>query len=325
MTVNANFDTLTATTLMNYRKTLEDNIFTSNPLFYWLKEKGNMKVDNSGGTKIVCPLMYGMNNTAKSYSGYDTIDIIPQDGISAAEYTWAQYAVGITISGEEEFKNSGEGRLINLLEAKIKQAELSLIDKFAEHLFAASPATNDINSIPKIVTADGYSAAGVGGIINTSGVNAWWANQYTSGTHTTAAFDKLIADVQLILLKCAKGNDRPDIGIFDQATYSGLEGLLVKTINFIPQLKNVKAAEIGYDNYIVKGCTIMYDENALPAASPIFLNTKYIQLVTGAGKDFVNTPFIKADNGDYKTCMILWYGNLVCSNRARQGTIVTVT
>ncbi len=86
MAVNSNFDTLTATTLKNYRKTMEDTIFTSNPLFFWLKEKGRMKVDNTGGTQIICPLMYGKNSTAKSYSGYDVIDVIPQDGISAAEY-----------------------------------------------------------------------------------------------------------------------------------------------------------------------------------------------------------------------------------------------
>jgi len=325
MTVNANFNTLTATTLANYRKTLEDNIFTSNPLFYWLKEKNNMKVDNSGGTKIICPLMYGMNSTAKSYNGYDVIDVIPQNGISAAEYEWKQYAVGITISGREEFQNSGEGRLINLLESKIKQAELSLVDLFAADIFkaAASVGTNDLVSLPTFVSADGYGT--VGGITNSSGVNAFWANYYTSGTKTTTAYDKLIADCFLVLLNTAKGNDRCDLGIMDATTYSALEGLLVKTINFVPQLKNTKAADVGYDNYRVKGCTIMYDENCSPAMSPYFLNTKYIQLVTGAGKDFVNTPWIKPDNGDYKTSMILWYGNLVCSNRARQGTIVTIT
>ncbi len=115
-----------------------------------------MKTDNSGGSKIVIPLMYGMNDTAKSYNGYDVIDVTPQDGMSAAEYEWKQYAVGITISGREEFQNSGEGRLINLLESKIKQAEMSLIDKFAAHMFTASGSsgTNDIYAVPWGWTGD---------------------------------------------------------------------------------------------------------------------------------------------------------------------------
>jgi len=322
MAVNSNFDTLTSTTLANYRKTMEDNIFTSNPLFYWLKEKGNMKVDNSGGEKIICPLMYGKNDTAASYNGYDVLDVIPQNGMSAAEYEWKQYAVGITISGREEFQNSGTGRLINLLEAKIKQAELSLIDLFADDLAKASPGTNDITSIPYVCPNAGYGE--LGGITSTGSANTFWTAYDLQGTHTTTAYDELIADTYDVLLNTSKGNDRCDIGIMGSAVYLGLEGLLVKTINFIPQLKNVKAADIGYDNYRVKGCTIMYDEN-IASDDAYFLNTKYIQLVTGAGKDFVNTPFIKPDNGDYKTCQILWYGNLVCSNRARQGVLHTIT
>ena len=320
MAVNANFDTLTATTLKNYRKTLEDNIFTSNPLFYWLKEKGNMKVDNSGGEKIICPLMYGMNNTAKSYNGYDVIDVTPQDGLSAAQYEWRQYAVGISISGREEFQNSGEGRLINLLEAKIKQAELSLIDLFAADLFATSQVATAVDSLYLMVSDDGTGT--IGNIV--SGTYTWWKNYYTSGASTSVAWENIIPKTFDVQLNTAKGNDRVDIGIMPSAVFLGLEAALVKTINFVPQLKNTKAADVGYDNYRIKGCTLMYDENCT-AAQAYFLNTRYIELVTGAGKDFVSSPWIKPDNGDYKTSMIMWYGNLVCSNRARQGKLVTIT
>lgn len=322
MTVNANFDTLTATTLKNYRKTLEDNIFTANPLFYWLKEKKQMKVDNNGGERIIVPLMYGQNGTAKSYSGYGLIDVTPQDGFSAAEYEWKQYAVGISISGKEEFQNSGEGRLINLLESKIKQAELSLIDLFAGDLFkaAASVGTDDLISIPTMLTTDGTGT--VGGI--DSSANTWWKNYYASGASTSVAYENIIPKTFDILLNTSKGNDRCDIGVFPSAVFLALESQLVKTINFLPGMKNQKAADVGFDNYSIKGCTIMYDENCT-SATGYFLNTKYIQLVTGDGKDFVNTPWIKPADGDYKTCMILWYGNMVCSNRARQGSLVTIS
>ncbi len=322
MVVNANFNTLTATTLENYKKTLTDNIFTANPLFYWLKEKDKMKTDNRGGSKIVVPLMYGANNTAKSYSGYDLIDIIPQDGLSAAEYEWKQYAVGISISGREEFLNSGEGRLISLLESKIKQAELSLIDLFAADLFKASAlvGATDLVSIRQMISSDG--AGTVGNIV--SGTHTWWRNYFTSGAAAVTPWDNVIPRTFDVLLNTAKGNDRCDIGIMPSAVFLGLESVLTRTINFVPGLQDKKAVDVGYDNYRIKGCTIMYDENC-PPATAYFLNTRYIQLVTGAGKDFVSTPWIKPDNGDYKTSMILWYGNLVCSNRARQGTLINIS
>ena len=320
MAVNSNFDVLTTTTLKNYRKTMEDNIFTANPLFYWLKSKGRMKVDNTGGTQIICPLMYGKNSTAKSYAGYDVIDVIPQEGMSAAEYNWAQYAVGISISGIEEFKNSGDAQMVNLLQAKIKQAEMSLIDLMADDLFATSQVATALNSLKLMVSDDGTGT--IGNIV--SGTYTWWKNNYASGASTAVVFDNLIGTIFTQLLAASKGNDRPDIGIAGSTVYSGLEAQLIKTINFVPQLKNTSMANVGYDNYMVKGTTIMYDENAT-SGQMYLLNTKYIELVTGAGKDFVSTPWIKPDNGDYKTSMILWYGNLVCSNRARQAKVVTIT
>ena len=319
MAVNSNFDTLTATTLKNYRKTLEDNIFTSNPLFYWLKEKGRMKVDNTGGTQIICPLMYGKNTTAKSYAGYDVIDVIPQDGISAAEYDWAQYAVGISISGIEEFKNQGEARLVNLLESKIKQSELSLIDLMADDLFATSQVSTALNSLYLMVSDAGTGT--LGGIV--SGTYTWWKNYFVDGGSTSVAYENVIAKTFDGLLNASKGNDRPDIGITGSTVYLAIESQLVKTINFLPGMKNEKVADVGFDNYKIKGTTIMYDENCT-AGQIYLLNTKYIELVTGAGKDFVCTPWIKPDNGDYKTSMILWYGNLVCSNRARQAKVITI-
>lgn len=320
MAVNSNFNTLTATTLKNYKKTMTDNIFTANPLFYWLKEKDRLKIDNSGGEQIIVPLMYGMNSTAKSYSGYDVITITPQDGMSAAEFDWKQYAAGISISGAEEFKNSGEGRLINLLEQKIKQAELTLIDKFAEHLFQTSAATNDIGSLYDYVSDDGSGT--VGGIV--SGTYTWWKNYYVSGASTSVVFENIIPKVFDGILNASKGNDTPDIGIMPSAVFLPFESQLVKTMNFLPGMKNQKAADIGFDNYKIKGTTIMYDENCT-SAQIYLLNSRYISLVTGAGKDFVSTDWIKPDDGDYKSSMILWYGNLVVSNRARQAKVVTIT
>ena len=263
-----------------------------------------------------------MNNTAKSYSGYDVIDVTPQDGISAAEYDWKQYAVGISINGLEEFQNSGDKAVINMLESKIKQAEMSLIDLFAADLFKASGSigATDIDSIPKMVSSDGSGT--VGNIV--AGTYTWWKNYYVSGASTSVAYENIIPKTMDIILNTSKGNDRVDIGILPSAPYLGLEAQLVKTINFLPGLKNEKVANVGFDNYRIKGTTIMYDENCT-SATGYFLNTKYIQLVTGAGKDFVTTPWVKPDNGDYRTCMILWYGNLVCSNRARQGTLNTIS
>ena len=112
---NPNFDQLLATTLANYRDQLTDNVFTARPLTYFLTDKGRIRMID-GGTKIVEPLIYGTNSTVSSYAGYDTIGLTAQDGITAAEFEWKQYAASIAISGIEEAKNNGDQAILNLLE-----------------------------------------------------------------------------------------------------------------------------------------------------------------------------------------------------------------
>lgn len=125
MSTTDTYNALLSTTLRNYRKKLEDNIFIGLPLFYWLNEKGRKRTLD-GGYSIMVPLLYGENTTVGVYEDYDTLDVTPQEGITTAEYNWGQAAVSISISRAEERKNSGPHRLINLLEAKTMQAEKSL-------------------------------------------------------------------------------------------------------------------------------------------------------------------------------------------------------
>ncbi len=119
------YNALLSTTLRNYRKKLEDNIFVGLPLYYWLNEKGRKKTLD-GGYSIRVPLLYGENTTVGVYKDYDSLDVTPQEGITQANYEWGQASVSISISRAEERKNSGPHRLINLLESKTMQAEKSL-------------------------------------------------------------------------------------------------------------------------------------------------------------------------------------------------------
>jgi hypothetical protein len=73
-----NYDALLSLTLANYRATLQDEISTSNSLFFELKgrEDGWRSVSNLG-ERIEVPLMYEMG-TADFYAGYDQLDVTPK-------------------------------------------------------------------------------------------------------------------------------------------------------------------------------------------------------------------------------------------------------
>ena len=312
MAGNANFDALLSTTLANYRDKLTDNVFTARPLTYWLMDKGRIRTE-SGGTKLVEQLIYGENSTVSSYSGYEALSLTPQEGISAAEYDWKQYAASIAISGIEEAKNNGEHAIIDLLEAKIMQAEESLREGFNQMFFADGTGNSgkDWNGLGNLVE----SGNTVGGIDSSAVGNEFWRSyeENSAGALTLLQMATAYNSVSV-------GNDHPDVILTTQTLFEKYESLLQ------PQLRytDTKTADAGFQNLLFKSAPIMYDVHA-PAGTMFFLNSKYIKLVGHSDKWFKQTDFVRPENQDARFALIMCYGNLVVSNRAKQGKLTAKT
>jgi hypothetical protein len=308
-----NFDALLSTTLANYRDKLTDNVFTARPLTYWLSSKDRIRME-SGGTKIVEQLIYGQNSTVGAYEKWDTISLAPQEGITAAEYDWKQYAASIAISGIEEAKNNGEHAIINLLESKIMQAEESIREGFNQ-MFFGSPATSKAwNGLGNIVD----DAVSVGGIDPSISGNEYWA----SYVNDNGAVDKglTLLDMATAYNSTSVGNDHPDVILATQTLFEKYESLLQ------PQLRytDTKTADAGFQNLLFKSAPIMYDVHA-PEKTMFFLNSKYLKLVGHSDKWFAQTDFVRPENQDARYALIMCYGNLVCSNRKKQGKLTNRT
>jgi len=309
---NANFDTLLSTTIANYRKTLTDNVFTARPLTYFLMDKGRIRMLN-GGTKIVEPLIYGTNSTVASYSGYDTLSLTPQEGISAAEYDWKQYAVSIAISGIEEAKNNGEQAILNLLEAKIMQAEESMKEGFNQMFFGDGTGNSGKNWLGLGAIVE--SGNTVGGIDSSAVGNSFWQSyeENTAGALTLAQMTTAYNSVSV-------GNDHPDMVLTTQTLFEKYESLLQ------PQLRytDTKTADAGFQNLLFKAAPVAYDVHCT-AGVVYFLNSKYLTLVGHSDKWFANTEFVRPENLDARYSLIMCYGNLTCRNRKKQGKLTAKT
>ena len=203
-----NWDALSSLTRDKFLPVLVDNIFNSNPLAVKLLKNAE-KLD--GGRKIITPLEYAKNTAQGFYSGYDVLDTTPSDPVTSAVWDWKQAYANISISGEEELKNSGDSMVLSLLKSKMGNAERSLKDLFGTKLFGsgtAAPGSNEITALcGQGVAANGdYSAEAavvdvdtdtsvfhaVGNIDNCiigynrslGGVNSdsysWWDSKFTS-------------------------------------------------------------------------------------------------------------------------------------------------
>ena len=309
---NPNFDALLSTTLANYRDQLTDNIFTARPLTYFLQDKGRIRMLN-GGTKIVEPLIYAESTTVKSYSGYDSIALTAQAGITAAEYDWKQYAASIAISGIEEAKNNGEQEIINLLEAKIMQAEESMREGFNRMFYADGTGNSgkDWNGLGNIVEASGT----VGGINRATTGNEYWRS-YEENTATALT----LAQMSTAYNSVSVGNDHPDMVLTSQTLFEKYEALLQ------PQLRytDTRTADAGFQNLLFKAAPVVYDEHCT-AGIVYFLNSKYLTLVGHSGKWFSQTEFVRPEDLDARYALIMCYGNLTCRNAAKQGKLTAKT
>ena len=309
---NPNFDALLSTTLENYRAQMTDNVFTARPLTYFLTDKGRIRMID-GGTKIVEPLIYGQNTTVGSYSGYDTIALTAQTGITAAEYEWKQYAASIAISGIEEAKNNGDAAILNLLEAKVMQAEESMREGFNTMFYGDGTGNSgkNWNGLGNLVEASGT----VGGINRATAGNEYWRSyeENTAGALTLAQMATAYNSVSV-------GNDHPDMVLTTQTLFEKYESLLQ------PQLRytDAKTADAGFQNLLFKAAPVTFDVGCT-AGVMYFLNSKYLTLVGHSGKWFSQTEFVRPENLDARYALIMCYGNLTVRNAKKQGKLTAKT
>jgi hypothetical protein len=307
---NPNFDTLLSTTLANYRDQLTDNVFTARPLTWFLMDRGRIRMLN-GGTKIVEPLIYGTNSTVGSYSGYDSIALTPQTGITAAEFDWKQYAASISISGIEEAKNNGEEAIINLLEAKIMQAEESMRESFNQMFFADGTGNGgkDWNGLGNLIE-NGNSVGGIDGA-----TNSYW-NSYEQNSAGVLTFLKMATAYNSVSV----GNDHPDMILTTQTLYEKYEDLLQPQLRYTDN----RTADAGFQNLLFKAAPVAYDVHA-PSGTMFFLNSKYLTLVGHSSKWFAQTQFVSPEDIDARYALIMCYGNFTVRNREKQGKITGAT
>lgn len=303
--MNPNVGVILSTTLKKYRKTLVDNIHKSNAVWLFLKENGGTR-EEDGGERIVEPLMYGKNTTAKSYSGYEALDTTPQDGIDSAEYQWKQYSVSVSISGKEERQNAGTSRIINLLDAKTKQAELSLQEALSEGLFSdgTGNGSKNLTGLEAMVLTTGT----YGGI--NSATYTWWAAGQVETTSEALGLAKMRAAFNNASVG---GRDMPDLIVTSQTLFQAYEGLLTATVQ-VQSPGSKKLGDAGFQNLEFKGVPIVWDEQCA-SGTMYFLNTRHMKLVAHKDANFEVTDFVKPENQDARVAQILWMGNLTCNRR----------
>ena len=315
-TLFTTFTELVSTTYRNHRKEVADNVSNHNALFRRLTDKGRIRLED-GGLSIVTPLDYAANSTYQRYSGFDVLNVAASDVISAAEYPWRQVAVNVAASGLEIRTNSGANRIINFVKAKLKNAQRSMANGLSTDLYSDGTASNQMNGLQALIADAGTGT--VGGI-NSAAPFTFWQNQVrdASDNSITVSASTIEAGMMLPLwLSCTRGNDTPDLIVMDSVYFSYYEASQSSLKRYAPS----DEGKGGMISMKYKTADVFFDSSAsgVPASHMYFINTDFLELVVHQDANMDIMPELRSVNQDAIVIPVLFQGNLVCSNRARQG------
>lgn len=313
---NYSTDVLTATVELYLSRKPKDAIFQKVTVLDVLNKRA--KIARRGGIKLLEPLMYAKSSSGGSYSGYDVFDVSPQEGLTNAEFQWKYYYWTVTISGQEELENAGEAEMLNLLQAKINQAELSMQDLLGQHVFLDGTGNGGKNLTGLALMVD--NAGTYGNIARAS--NAWWAAQENgSSVALTPAGSN---GMRRMFNDCSYGQmtQTPNLIITTQEGFESYEALMDSNMRYT----NTGEANVGYakPSLMFRDAQLFWDDYCQDGHM-YFLNTSFINFVVNPERDFKVTPFKVPANGDSKVMQILFAGNLTCSNCRHQGKFTALT
>jgi hypothetical protein len=340
---NTSWSEITTTTLFNRSRVLADNVTKNNALLSRLQEKGKVK-DVDGGQAIVQELEYAENGTYKRYSGYDVLNITPSDVFTAAQFSFAQAAVAVSISGLEMLQNSGREKMIDLLESRIGNAERTFANNLSNDCYSNGTADGgkQIGGLQALV-ADVATTGIVGGIDRS--LWPFWQNDVQS--FATAGLTPGASTMQTMMnrawLAQARGADKPDLFIADNTYFR----YYWESLQAIQRIASDRSGMAGFMSLKFMDADVVYDggfqgvaAGNAPSGTPIgqpytwtsgsgapanhmyVLNTDYIHLRPHRDRNMVPLdPDRFSVNQDAMVKLVAWAGNMTLSNGFLQGVI----
>ena len=296
-------DQLNAITHKYIMPKLFDNIFDSNPLLRKLKDSGSYK-SISGGVTIDVPLNYAAA-TSGWYSGADTLSTSDVDNISAASYDWKSLFAGVTVTEEDELKNSGDAAALSLLKSKMQIAEKTLRDDLGTGLFSDGSDAKSIVGLRDIVAVDQT----VGGISQST--NSWWQGQVDSTTTTTS-----ISAMNTIFQDATVDNEAPNFIVTTRSLFNSYYALLQPQQRF----QDAETAKGGFQNLMFNGVPVVHDSHC-PSSNMFMLNLDHLHLFYHPKRNMAFEPFQKPINQQVKVSRILWMGAFGSSNNRYHGRL----
>ncbi len=280
--------TILATTLESIKKEVIDNVSEKTALFFWLNDKGRID-EEDGGYQIREPLMYGLNETIKSYAPGDHYSTQRPGGFTSVYYEWSHVGGTIVLDGPTEFMNQGKNAIVRLVEGYAEQLEVSWAIALSDMFYSDGTGNNskDILGLDLLVE-DGDPAWNTVGGIN-SNTSTYWRNYFDNDGQAFGTDGNCngLSSIRTMVRITSKLGQRVDLLLTSGTQYDLMEGALAKThVWNMPDTADKKYVDAGFGGLKYKGTLVVWDEKFPNTTDWLALNSKALRFVVGTGHKF---------------------------------------
>lgn len=296
-----------------------DNVYVkNNALLYRLTQFGRRVIQ--GGTHIEVPVMYKRFTQGGPYSGYDILEVQPQDTTRNVYFEWKQHSVPYAISSRDLIKADTSLAIANLVRLKGQQAYMEMGENLSTGVVLGD-GTNpkEIDGL-EIMVEDSNTYAGIDRT-----TEDWWKSVLDSAT-TTLTLDAMHS----LFSDATYGASHPTIWFGNGTNYNRLYALNLSGDTYAvryprdPGGQDEVLAQAGFTNLIFENVPFVRDDT-LNDNDIYALNENFILLVVSSRADFYMWPFQKPTNQNAFATNLDWAGNLVTMNARAQARFDALT
>ena len=295
---------LNAVSKKYFDSTLTQQVYEKSPFF--AKLKADKKIKTDGGTSMQWTIRYKKLDSAKATGPRAKVDFQSKETRTGADIGWTYYDAQTLIHWDELVKNSGKGKIINLLKDKSTELLEDIQEKLYSAIFATSGTSGtDMEFLARIIdSADAYAGIAVSDASE-------WASTEDSSTTTL----KLYGNGSLAYMRnqATFGTNEPTLHITTRDLVSKFESLLQPQQRY----EDKKMANLGFHAMTFHGVPVLGDSHC-PAGYWYGIDMTAFELREHSNYGLNVGEWFDLPQAGYpnaKAKYVSWVGNLLARRR----------
>jgi hypothetical protein len=244
------------------------------------------------------------------------LNIAQSDVITAAKYEWVQAAINVVASGRELRMNSGEEAIFKLAKARMTNAMRTAANNMSTDMYSDGALANQMGGLQLLIQTNGQGT--VGGI--DAATWTFWRNQFLEIADNPSKTN-IKGPMNQLWLECVRGTDKPDLIVMTHDLFS----YYWENLQDLQRYTQADEGMAGFTAVKFMTADVIFDDDptnfTTTGERAYFLNTNYLKLVVHRDANWTVAEERMSVNQDATVIPLYWMGQLVTSNRARQGIL----